>query len=80
MSYCYDSGPVRTFLSADDRAIMAWELSEARKDLASLRTRIRFQERLGCAEGAERLRREYARVARRCRSRIDALSSVAIAE
>ena len=66
MSYCYDSGPVRMHLSDDDRAITLWELTEARKDLASLRTRIRFQVQIGCQEGAERLRREYQRIAKRC--------------
>ena len=66
MSYCYDSGPVRMSMSDDDRAITLWELSELRKDLASLRTRIRFQVQIGCQEGVGRLRREYQRVARRC--------------
>lgn len=70
MSYCYDSGPVRTFLS-DDRAI-----TELRKDMTSLRTRIRFQQQIGCTEGVERLRREYQRAVRRLRTKQDRVGGV----
>jgi len=71
MNYCYESGPVRMFLSDDDRAILLWEMMELRKDMASLRTRIRFQQQIGCTEGVERLRREYQRAVRRLRAKQD---------
>ena len=78
MNYCYESEPVRTFLSDDDRAIILWEMTELRKDMTSLRTRIRFQQQIGCTEGVERLRREYQRAVRRLRAKQDRVGGVGV--
>ena len=80
MCYTYEAenGVLMSF-SDDDRAIMAWELNEARKDLAMLRVRIRMQIKAGCQEGAGRLQREYMRQLRRCHTMQDRLCAKAVA-
>lgn len=74
MCYQYraDNGVLMSF-SDDDRALMAWELSEARKDANMLRVRIRMQLACGCQERAGRLQRDYMRALQKVRKLQDRL-------